>query len=266
MEKAGPSASSKPSCRLQYPLAWGALTAHCGAPPGQRELEQDHPIPARKQWGGEAPHCLSYDGLHTRFLSWDTWMHYLMAANTSSLQGALSSLPLPPKMRPAPRRAVKGPELCGGLSLSSFLWTETLTPPPLTPGGLHRNPHSRAVSSASREERRLLGFNPSCYFFSANHGQGSSCLLDTALQLHKSRAIMTTTLWAGTLRDSMLAPPGHTASQRSWTPAQHTFLTIRHYHWSSLSSPWSDPRSPGSLLSLHGPPAQLLSEPEGVPA
>lgn len=139
------------------------------------------------------------------------------------------------------------------VSLSSFLWTETLTPPPLTPSGLHRDPHSQAVSSASGKERRLLGFNPSCYFFSANHGQGSSSLLDTALQLHESRAIMTTTLWAGTLRDSMLASPGHTASQRSWTPAQHTFLTICHYCWSSLSSLWSDPRSPGSLLSLHGP-------------
>lgn len=140
------------------------------------------------------------------------------------------------------------------VSLSFFLWTETLMPLPLSLGGLNRDPHSQAVSLDSREERWLLGFSHSCYFFSANHVQGFLSLLDTALQLHETRAIMTTTLWAGELRDNMLAPPGHTASKQSWTPAQHTFLTIRHHYWSSLCSPWSDPRSPGSLPSLHGPP------------
>lgn len=62
------------------------------------------------------------------------------------------------------------------VSLSSFLWTETLMPPPPTPGGTRQGPSL----TTSREERWLLGFNASCYFFSANHGQGSSSLLDTA--------------------------------------------------------------------------------------
>lgn len=160
---------------------------------------------------------------------------------------------------------MNGPKLRDGLSVLLSMDRDS-DASATNPSGLHRDPHLQAVSLDSREERWLLGFNHSCYFFSANHVQGSLSLPDTALQLHETRAIMTTTLWAGKLRDNMLAPPGHTASKQSWTPAQHTFLTIRHYYWSSLSSPWLDPRSPGSLPSLHGPPPQLLSEPEGVPA
>lgn len=113
------------------------------------------------------------------------------------------------------------------VSLPSFLQTETLTPQPLTPRGLDRDPHHK--QSLWTPGKNDGCFNHSCYFFSANHVQGSS-LLDAALQLHETRAIRTTTLWAGKLRDSTLAPPGHTASKWSWIPAQPTFLTILCHH------------------------------------
>lgn len=75
-------------------------------------------------------------------------------------------------------------------------------------------------------------------------------------------------------KGNMLAPPGHTASKRSWTPVPHTSVTILCYHWSSLGPHrgqllcLTDPRFPrGSLHSSCGPrplpPPKLLSEPEG---
>lgn len=159
---------------------------------------------------------------------------------------------------------MNSPGLYDGLSV---LGTETLTPPPLTPGGLDRDPHSQAVSSDSREEPWLLGLSHGCYFFSANHGQGSSFLQDTVLRTPRDPCNNDnhTVGWEAQ-RDNGLAPPGHTASKWSWTPAQHTFLTRRHYHWSSLSPPWSDPRVPRVTAPFAWPPSKLLSEPEGVPA
>lgn len=65
--EAWPSCLFKIFLQAAVPTCWGALTAHCRALPAQRELEQDHPIPERKHGGGEVPHCLSYDGLHTDF-------------------------------------------------------------------------------------------------------------------------------------------------------------------------------------------------------
>lgn len=61
-------------------------------------------------------------------------------------------------------------------------------------------------------------------------------------------------------KGNILAPPGHTASKRSWTPVPHTSVTILCYHWSSLGPHrgqllcLADPRFPrGSLHSSCGP-------------
>lgn len=164
MEKAGPAASSKtllqaaePTCLRgsDSPLQGSAWTERAGA-------RSPHTI--EEAGGREAPHCLSYDGLHTRFLSWDTWMQFLWLptrppSKEHSHPFQCSHPPLPPKMRPVPRRAVNGPELCGGLSVLLSMDRDS-DAPPLTPSGLHRDPHSQAVSSASGEERRCLVLIP----------------------------------------------------------------------------------------------------------
>lgn len=68
-------------------------------------------------------------------------------------------------------------------------------------------------------------------------------------------------------KGNMLAPPGHTASKRPWTPVPPTVLTILCYHWPSLGPHYgqllclADPRSLGVIALFAWAPAPFPPPP-----
>lgn len=134
-------------------------------------------------------------------------------------------------------------------------------PQHMIPGGPGRDPHSPAVSGL-QGRAMTAWFSSQLLFLQCQQCPGALCITSRhspATPRDRCNKDGHTAGWEAQ-KGNTLAPTGHTASNRSWTPVPHTYVTILCYHWSSLGpSLWSAPLSgrsqvpQGSLHSLCGP-------------
>lgn len=118
-------------------------------------------------------------------------------------------------------------------------------PQHMIPGGPGRDPHSPAVSGL-QGRAMTAWFSSQLLFLQCQQCPGALCITSRhspATPRDRCNKDGHTAGWEAQ-KGNTLAPTGHTASNKFWTPVPHTYVTVLCYHWSSLGpSPWSAPLS-----------------------